>query len=173
MDITYRDARPEDAARLASLFKASFMETFGHLYREEDLNAFLANHDEAAWRSQIESGKLAIRIATADDEAIALAKVGPVTLPVDDPETSIELKQLYIIKRWQGEGVAQRLMEWVLDTARASGAAKLYLSVWTENHRARKFYSRYGFSFVAPYDYPVGKQIDRDEIFGLSLRDEG
>jgi GNAT superfamily N-acetyltransferase len=172
MDIGYRDARIEDAAELAALFQASFIETFGHLYRTEDLNAFLASHDQAAWQRQIESGDYAIRIVRAGDEAIALAKVGPTTLPVDDPATSIELKQLYILKPWQGEGVAPRLMDWVLDKARASGAERLYLSVWTENHRARKFYTRYGFSFVAPYDYPVGNHIDRDEIFGLSLKDQ-
>ena len=39
--IRYRDAAPEDAALISGLFERAFVETFGHLYRPEDLRAFL------------------------------------------------------------------------------------------------------------------------------------
>jgi hypothetical protein len=40
--VNYRDATVDDAPALAELFRESFCETFGHLYRPEDLSAFLA-----------------------------------------------------------------------------------------------------------------------------------
>ena len=36
-------------------------------------------------------------------------------------------------------------MDWALDEARRRGARQLYLSVFIDNHRARRFYERYGF----------------------------
>mgnify|MGYP006146997509 CR=1 FL=1 len=43
-----------------------------------------------------------------------------------------------------------------LDTARSRGAEELYLTVYTDNHRARRFYERYGFAFVQPtYLWPA------------------
>ena len=55
--------------------------------------------------------------------------------------------------------------------ARAQGARELYLSVYVDNHRARRLYERYGFTFVAPYAFMVGAQADEDHIMRLALED--
>jgi ribosomal protein S18 acetylase RimI-like enzyme len=60
-------------------------------------------------------------------------------------------------------------MQWGLDTARARGAEELYLTVYTDNHRARRFYERYGFEYVAPYKFMVGNHPDEDIIMRLKL----
>ena len=41
-------------------------------------------------------------------------------------------------------------MDWAFDEARRRGAEELYLTVFIENHRARRFYDRYGFEAVGP-----------------------
>src|SRR4051794_11911778 len=41
--ITYRDATSADAATLERIFDTVFCETFGHLYRPEDLKTFLSS----------------------------------------------------------------------------------------------------------------------------------
>jgi ribosomal protein S18 acetylase RimI-like enzyme len=171
MTITYRDAVPADAAALVELGRATFIETFGHLYRPEDLAAFLLNHNEDGWREQLSSPSYATRIVEADGAAIGYAKVAPVKLPVEIHEPSIELHQLYVLKPWHGSGVARALMAWVLDEARRQHARTLYLSVYSENHRARRFYEGYGFRFVADYAFMVGNQADADCILRLSLEE--
>jgi GNAT superfamily N-acetyltransferase len=169
--IVYRDAAAADAALLATLFRTAFVETFGHLYRPEDLASFLARMDEAGWRGELGNPAYRIRLAEAEGEAIGFAKLGPLGLPVEPRGAALELCQLYLLKSWHGRGVAQALMGWVLDEARRRGADALYLSVWTENHRARRFYAGYGFSFVAPYAFMVGDQADEDEIWRLELKE--
>lgn len=169
MTWTIRKASPADAAALSELGKATFVETFGHLYKPEDLEAFLVNHEVNGWDKQIASSDLSIRVVEADGKLVAYAKMGPLSLPVESERPAVELKQLYILGPWQGKGIARPMMEWVMSEARDRGAEEIYLSVWTENHRARAFYRRYGFEFVAPYAFMVGNQADEDEIWRASL----
>jgi GNAT superfamily N-acetyltransferase len=167
--IRYRDAEPGDAAAVADLFRRSFVETFGHLYRPEDLQAFLDRISEAAFREEIEDSRFRLRLAEEDGIAAAFAKLGPKGLPVETDVPCLELRQLYVLSPWHGRGIAQALMEWVMDRARADGARELYLTVWTGNERAKAFYRRYGFAYVGPYAFMVGEQADEDEIWRLRL----
>jgi GNAT superfamily N-acetyltransferase len=167
--IRYRDAGPDDAEVVADLFRRSFVETFGRLYRPEDLRAFLDRISEAAFREEIANPLFQLRLAEEDGTAAAFAKLGPKALPVETDEPAVELRQLYVLAPWHGRGIAQALMEWVMERARAGGARELYLTVWTGNERAKAFYRRYGFTYVAPYAFMVGEQADEDEIWRLSL----
>jgi ribosomal protein S18 acetylase RimI-like enzyme len=45
----------------------------------------------------------------------------------------------------------------------------MLLSVYIDNHRARRFYERYGFEEVGRYAFPVGGTIDDDRIMRLAL----
>ena len=54
---------------------------------------------------------------------------------------------------------------------RARRADELYLSVFTDNHRARRFYDRYGFTFVQTYEFVVGSHADEDHILRLDLKE--
>jgi GNAT superfamily N-acetyltransferase len=74
----------------------------------------------------------------------------------------MELRQLYVFKPWHGTGVAKQFMDWALSRAAARGASELWLSVFTENHRARRFYARYGFEEIRAYAFMVGTQADED-----------
>ena len=172
MNISYCDAAPADAPILENVFRRAFVETFGHLYRPEDLDFFLVRMDEAAWRGELADPAFRIRLAEVDGMAAGLAKLGPLGLPVAPEGKALELKQLYLLREWHGCGIAPVLMDWTIDQARLQGAEQLYLSVWTQNDRARAFYARYGFTFVAPYAFMVGEQADEDEIWRLDLKGE-
>jgi GNAT superfamily N-acetyltransferase len=169
--VTFRDAGPEDASALAELGRQSFVETFGHLYEPEDLAAFLLRHSPDRWADELANPVFKVRIAESEGSAVAYAKLGPPSLPVELRAPSTELRQFYILKPWQGAGVAQPLMAWVIDEARKTGASDLYLSVFSENHRARRFYDRYGFEHVGDNAFMVGNQADLDHVMRLALED--
>ncbi len=169
MSIEFRDAGPEDAEALARLFRACFTDTFGHLYQPADLHAFLAEHTTEHWGDQLRDPGFAVRLAEHAGEIVGFAKIGPLKLPVEAASAAIELRQLYVLSDWHGRGIAVELMDWVVEQARRRGAAELYLSVYTENHRAKRFYARYGFTEVGPYAFMVGSQADEDIIMRCAL----
>ena len=85
-------------------------------------------------------------------------------LPIEAKVPAILLDQLYILKEHHGTGIAHALMDWSLEQARQRGAREMYLTVYTDNHRAKRFYDRYGFEAVGRYDFMVGNHADEDII---------
>jgi diamine N-acetyltransferase len=167
--IDYRDAGLQDSALVADLFASSFVETFGHLYARDDLDAFLAGITPEAFADEIGNPDFALRIAKERDEPIGFAKLGPANLPVAAPPATFELWQIYVLKPWQGQGVAQRLYDWAEGEARRRGGEYLQLSVYVDNHRARRFYERHNFEAVGRYDFMVGTQADEDIVMRKAL----
>lgn len=164
MTVTYRDASSDDLPAVDRIFRTSFCDTFAHLYSDANLNAFLGKFTPEAWRSEFDDPAYAFKIAEDDGEDVGYCKLGPLTLPVEAAGPAIELRQLYLLKGHHGTGIATELMAWSLDEARRRGAKELYLTVYIDNHRARRFYERYGFVEVGQYDFMVGDQADHDII---------
>jgi GNAT superfamily N-acetyltransferase len=167
--IAYRMAGPDDAALLAALSTRAFTETFGHLYAPADLAAFLGRLDEAGWAAELADPALAIRIAEEDGVAAGFAKLGPPAAAFTPPGPHAELRQLYVLAPWHGTGLADALMGWTIEAARTHGAVALYLSVFIDNPRARRFYERHGFERVGSYIFMVGDQADEDDVMRLAL----
>ena len=169
MSITYRTATVADVPAIDRVFRASFCDTFAHLYRPQDLTAFLAKFTNRAWTEEITDLRYAFRLAEDDGEAVGYVKLGPSSLPVQANGPSIELRQLYVLSSHLGTGVGAELTDWALAEARRRGVEELYLTVYTDNHRARRFYARYGFEELGPYAFMVGEQADEDIIMRLKL----
>lgn len=169
MTVRYRAAVPDDAERLAALFHDCFRDTFGHLYDPRDLALFLGGHTAGHWRDQLECNEFAVRLVEEGDKLVGFIKLGPVKLPVEPAGKAVELRQFYVLGPWQGSGIARELLDWATAETRRRGADQLYLSVFTENHRARRFYARHGFEDVGPCVFMVGNQADEDVIMRLAL----
>lgn len=169
MSIAYRDATAGDAAAVAAFAARTFVDTFGHLYPPDDLEAFLkAKYSAAVLTEEIADPATRYRLALRDGAIIGYCKMGDVDMAVSAAD-ALELHRLYVDEHVKGAGVAQTLMEDCLAWARVKGATMLYLSVWEDNHRAQAFYKRYGFEHVGEHKFMVGKTADRDFIWRLKL----
>jgi diamine N-acetyltransferase len=166
--ISYRTPTSADAATLAVLARETFQEAFGHLYSDEDVNAF---YDEwktpEAFTSWIADPRVALLIAEDAGHTIGYAMVGLDQKLDYDPgdRYAVELKQLYIRASHHGQGVAQQLMDWVIAQAEAASADEIVLSVYSENHRGMAFYKKYGFAFAGNTTFLVGKQVDAEYLY--------
>ncbi|MEG2941415.1 MAG: GNAT family N-acetyltransferase [Thermomonas sp.] len=167
MNTRIRRATPEDAAALAELGAATFIESFGQLYVPEDLQAFLdESHSIAAYAKVLANPDYALWIAEKNGCAIGYAQAGPCGLPHADAQAADgELKRLYLLKGEQNGGVGRALFDQALAWLEREGPRPLWISVWSENHGAQRFYGRYGFEFAGEYDFIVGEQRDREFMF--------
>lgn len=173
MSATIRRAGPDDAATLSRIGRETFTDTFGHMYPAEDLHDFLessyaveecarvlANPDYAVWLLEDEQG-----------EAIGHALAGPCGLPHADVKPGDgELKRLYLLPRAQKGGWGSRLFQTALDWLERDGSRRIWISVWSENFGAQRFYARWGFEKVAEYEFIVGRQRDHEFMFRRDAR---
>jgi len=164
MNAVYRSANLDDAEALRALFAESFVETFGHIYRPADLQEFLDGNSKAKWEANLSDPEVSIRVAETGGELAGFVELAPKKLPYVTEAPAIELRRLYLKSSAHGRGISDELMKWALQEAARRGAQELVLSVYVDNHRARRFYERYGFETVGKYDFMVGSHADEDLI---------
>jgi ribosomal protein S18 acetylase RimI-like enzyme len=170
-DVRYRTATPADAEAVSRFLIFSFTDTFGHLYPPEDLAAFLSGWTPDGYRVELENEAYGFRLAETAEGVRALGKIGPATIPFDaGGRRATELRQLYVAPELKGAGVADTLMEWLLGEALGRGFEDIYLSVFVDNARARRFYERHGFVEVGTYAFRVGNVVDDDRVMRRRLR---
>lgn len=167
-----RPATSADAPALAKLGAETFVAAFGHLYRPEDLAAFLAEvHNPEAVGAEIAGDECTHRLVEADGTLVAFCKLRHPTKfgAYTDARDPIELGQLYALPTHTGSGIGAQLMDWALGTARAGGHDAVLLSVYAENFGAQRFYQRHGFAKIADITFKVGNHIDPEFLYELKL----
>lgn len=165
MTITYRDGVVADASAVHAMYRESFDAIFGHLYSPENFEAYISTQGPDAFARQLADPAYPFRLAERDGDLIGFAKLGPPSLPYDPSgRVCIELRQLYLLDVAKGTGVADTLMDWVLAEARRRGAVELWLSVFSGNPRARRFYERWGFEEIRRFDFMVGDHADDEYL---------
>lgn len=169
--LTIRRATAADADALSVIGARTFIETFGHLYPDQDLQAFLQeNYSPAATSRLLADDRYAVWLLEQGidpaPQTVGYAVAGPCGLPHMDatPEDG-ELKRLYLLPELHNSGWGSRLCQVALDWLERDGARTLWISVWSENLGAQRFYQRYGFEKVGEYEFPVGRVRDREFIF--------
>lgn len=171
MALSIRRAQAADAAALARIGAETFTITFGHLYPPEDLAAFLADsHSQAAYAKLLADPRYGLWLLEEAERdgapPVGFAVAGPCGLP--HPEVAPadgELKRLYLLPEVQNGGWGARLFAEAIDWLQREGPRRLWISVWSENHGAQRFYARHGFAKVAEYEFPVGRQRDIEFMY--------
>jgi ribosomal protein S18 acetylase RimI-like enzyme len=160
-----RRAAIGDEETLSGLGVRTFVDTFGSLYRPQDLSVFLrTKHSVEYYRDFLNDPHTAVWLAERDGAAVGYSVAGPCDLPVPGlQEGAGELIRVYIVKEVQGFGLGQRLVEETLAWLSAR-FEPLYLSVWSENSRAQSLYGKLGFKKIQDYFFMVGEQADAEWI---------
>jgi len=168
MSFAIRRATPADADALSAVGARTFVDTFGHLYPPEDLQAFLVDsHTPAAYARYLADPAYGLWVLEDDASGVhGYALAGPVQLPHPDATPADgELKRLYVDKNLHNGGWGGRLFAEALAWLEREGPRTLWISVWSENHGAQRFYARHGFGLAGEYEFPVGRQRDREFMF--------
>jgi GNAT superfamily N-acetyltransferase len=171
MVVTIRACVPGDEPALALVGKATFLETYaGALDVADVLDHCEVEHGVARYAAWLKTPGYRLWVAEVEGGApVGYAVLGGVDLPLETSVRDVELKRIYLLHRFQGEGLGRRLMRTVLDAATTSGARRLLLGVFDGNHRALAFYARHGFVEAGRKPFQVGSRIYDDLVLGRPL----
>ncbi|SEL51873.1 Ribosomal protein S18 acetylase RimI [Pseudoxanthomonas sp. GM95] len=172
-EVTIRPAIASDAAALALVGQATFLETFAGVLGGADIVAHCAKaHAPSLYTQWLATPRHALWLAELAPGAapVGYLVVAPAQLPLADLDASdLEFKRIYLLDKLRGQGVGKRLMRTAIDHARTAGARRLLLGVYANNSDAIAFYTRLGFDQVGTRQFNVGGRDYDDRILGLVL----
>ena len=171
MEITLREPKVSDATNLAKLGERTFIETFAQLYKPHDLKCFLEQvHSEQAVAEELADDNLTFCVAEASGSMVGYCKIGALSVPVENPlHGAQELRQLYVLAAHQNQKIGTKLAAWAVDQFKQRKCPEVYVSVWSENIGAQRFYQRLGFEPFGEYSFMVGEQADREFIMRWTI----
>jgi diamine N-acetyltransferase len=176
MDVEIRRAGPGDAAALALIGQATFLESYAGQLPAENILAHCAHEHAAAryaaWLADADS-QVWIAEAARGRAPVGYAVITAPDLPVATAAGDLELKRFYLLSRWHGRGVGAQLMARVAAGAREAGAGRLLLGVFTGNTRAIAFYARQGFAQAGARKFRVGEGVYDDLVLARSFGEGG
>jgi len=126
--LVVRAAGVGDLEVLRGVFRRASLSNAG------DREVLLAHPDVLVWSGEAIAGGR-VRVAVADGTVVGFAT----TVPID---AGLELEDLFVEPDRMRRGVGRRLVEDVLDTARAEGVEHVWV---TANPHAMAFYTAVGF----------------------------
>lgn len=140
--VTFRQARPEDIARLNAALR-DLSDSMGDTHRTSD-----ADLAQAAFGAM---PAIYAELAETDGAVVGVAVYSPL-FSTTRGTTGAYVSDLWVDDALRGQGLGARLLGAVRDRAKAQwGAGFLRLAVYDDNPRAIAFYTRLGFS-TAPGD---------------------
>ncbi|WP_192825205.1 GNAT family N-acetyltransferase [Rufibacter sp. LB8] len=163
-NVTFRIATAQDANLLADLGWRTFEETFAPHNTNEDMDAFHPTmYAPARQAEELADPKTQFIIAESNNEAVAYVKWNWDEAPNEiSGERPFQISRLYLLQAFTGKGLGDALMQKSLDKARENGHDVIWLTVWESNHRAIRFYQKYGFAFAGELTFVLGQDVQRD-----------
>jgi ribosomal protein S18 acetylase RimI-like enzyme len=150
-DPVLRRAEPADAARLALLGAATFLQSFAHDHPGDALVAHVDAYHSRDWYARILADPAcAVWILETELGApVGYAVLTPPQLDCPTDTGDLELKRIYLLSGWQSGGWGVRMLQAVEAEAQARGAERLLLCVYSNNDGAQRFYARQGYGDIA------------------------
>ncbi len=155
---------------LVLISKNTFYETFVDTNSEEDMQKYLS---ESFSKTQL-SLELKNEFSMFYFAEVAEEIVGYLKINLGDSqkekfnEHSMEIERLYILKQFQGTGVAKLLVEKTFEKADEFEIKMIWLGVWEHNSRAIRFYEKNGFSAFDSHVFILGTDVQKDILMKLN-----
>ena len=160
MQVSTRRATLADAETLSEISRKTFYDTFTGTCTEDDMQSFLETYFNLEQvQKELSNANDQYHLAFIDGEVAGYTRFMEdyTSFSLMSKWKSLELKRIYIYKKFQGNGIAQVLMNLVLSYALENKYEVIYLGVWEHNKRAQRFYEKYGFVDSGyTHDFPIG-----------------
>ncbi len=169
MQVTIRKIGLKDVEILSALAKQTFYDTFVGTCTDKDMQDFLEEYyNVEKIKSELSIEDSFNFFAEADNVPVGYIRFTEdySDFPFMKKWKAIELKRLYLLKDFHGQGIAQQLMDLFFDHATKNNYEVAWLSVWEHNYKAQKFYGKYGFEYSGhQHPFPVGNTPQTDLWF--------
>lgn len=171
--IRIRTCEAEDAAILALVGQATFLEAFAGVLDGQHILAHCADaHAVARYRGWLADSRYQLWLAEIGPgyAPVGYAMIAPAQFALSDSTShDLELKRIYVFSKFQGQGLGKKLLQAAIAAAHACQVQRLLLGVYEHNEAAIGFYTRMGFRKVGTRKFNMGGLECDDYVMALPI----
>ena len=166
-----RAAQRDDALCLAALARQVFV----HTYASAGISPLVAQYLEQtfsvpALQQVLTDRQRRCHVVTAGERYLGLAQTAlGVTQPLLPAGAAAELERLYVLPAMARQGLGSALLRAAQASAKASGCGLLWLTCWSHNESALKFYQATGFADWGPAVFQMGSESVPNRVLAQSI----
>ena len=165
-DLYIRRADIKDTDLLSELSAITFADTFRGTCADEDLQDFIEEFfNETIICKELQNVNDFYFIAFIATKAVGYIRMKEDVSDVEivNQHKAIELKRIYVLKKFHSQKVGASLMNFALQFSIENNYEILWLGVWEHNEKAKAFYTKYGFiNSGVMHPFPIGNTPQTD-----------
>ena len=171
INFTYRRASPADALILSKLATQVFFDT----YATHGVTSELAKKADNLFAVEVFQNRLCIEtsvilIASSQDGIVGLIDIDfATTCPVEGIHGA-EVFRLYVHRPFLRMGIGRHLIAKAEELIRSKSFSFIWLTAWSENHRALAFYKSIGYQDVGSTQYVIEGKDYENRVLYKALR---
>lgn len=171
MPAELRRATPRDATCIGVLASQVFLDTYAPDGIKPSLAAeVLENFSTPAVSALLARPETVFIVAEVAGHMVGFVQLTRgVTHAAIGPGNTVELDRLYVLSRFNGQGIGTLLLQSARTWSLAQGAVTLWLTAWVGNHHALAYYARRGFEDVGATTYTFQGEDFENRVFVQTL----
>lgn len=172
MDFSLIKCTEKDLDLLQDISYRTYDETFSPYNSPDIMQAyFLDAFNKQKLLSELLDTNSQFYFLFVGDELAGYLKVNeaPSQSDVNDVN-SLEIERLYVLKKFQRNGLGAYLMEMAIDMAISKGKSYVWLGVWERNEKALRFYKKQGYYKIGEHPFYMGSDKQTDYLMRKDLR---
>ncbi len=145
--ILIRKSTVEDAKDYANIINKSWKDTYGDYISYEHIDdEFNVEKLISEFPKYINSKDYTVYIISLDGKNVGIIELGIYEDKYKEDMTGIgEIRSFHIKKEFQGQGIGSKVIEFAKNELKERGYKTICLWVKKQNHKAIKFYEKFGF----------------------------
>jgi ribosomal protein S18 acetylase RimI-like enzyme len=159
-NVSIRKTSINDAGILRELAITTFRESHGHSASAEDINEYIRTKFTVEnIKSELSDEANVFHLVYVNDELAGYSKIIYDTAYENlTPANSAKLERLYVLEKFHDLKIGKQLMDFNINLIKQNAQSGVWLYVWTENHRAVRFYKNYGFQQIAETVFQISSR---------------
>jgi len=171
MKLMIKLAESNDCAAISRLAGETFCLACPENCDKTEMENYIAVHlSENAFRQMLDSNNLVI-IAKQQNGIAGMMVLIPSeeSLPEIASVPAMQVQKLYVSTDYHGVGVASELINRMVELTREHGYRKAWLTVFSGNKRAIRFYEKMGFITIGTTEFHMGNEVHLDNLMALDI----
>jgi len=167
LELSIEQGRVTDAKALSAIAQSTFELACPAESNKSEIAKYIAeNLGEPQFKQMLLSDETPVFCARANSSIVGFLILGLSSPCPANPTLAhtTELKRLYVSPDFHGTGAADLLIRAAFDICHKHHRAGIWLSVFSGNLRAIRFYARSGFAKVGSTYFEMGNEMHLDDV---------